>query len=627
MHPRALRGMGGAAVREKETEPMANAGNRDKMRHGLPRRTLLRMAAAMSAESALLVACGGTEATPVPSRAETTAPPPPVSTASMSVGMSAPAALTTASPSATSVVTAPATGTMLSPTPGVVASVDGKLPSGVDGVPDAYTKPVPPFRSVATVPSKGGKVTALTIGYQPPPIPRDQNRFWQELEKRLGATWDVTIAPSASFGEKTSAVLSGGDLPELFYLNPDQNADFQRKVLDQGAFTDLTPYLNPDAIKEYPNLARYPPFIWKNSAFKGKIYGVPKPVLRSGNLGFYRSDWMRKLSLAPPKNADDLFTMLVAFAKKDPDGNGKDDTWGSGGTPASVFNLAIWSLLYRVPNDWRLNADGTLTKDLETDEYRQAVDFAHRLWVAGAFHPDSASLTSTQERDQWWAGKIGIHSEGFVAFWGNKGGQVRIRQNVGPDAEIVGLIPPGANGGQGVTYNLSGFFGFTAIPAKVGKDGGRVKELLRILDYLAAPFGSEEYNFLYYGIDGVDNDPQPDGSRAVNDHGRDEFGDLVYQMKSEYSFFYPGAPGDAEKAQALSKQSLAIGIDNPTFGLTSPTKNAKGPELTQLRTDRITEIITSRQPLAALDAYIKDWRSRGGDAIRKEFEQALKDGK
>jgi len=284
--PVYIEAMGSAAVREKETEPMANAGNRDKTRRGLSRRTLLRIgltAAAMSAESALLVACGGTEATPVPSRVETTAPPPPVGTASMSVGMSAPAALTTASPPASGVVTSPATGTTLAPTPGVVASADGKLPSGVDGVPDAYTKPVPPFTSVATVPSKGGKVTALTIGYQPPPIPRDQNRFWQELEKRLGATWDVTIAPSASFGEKTSAVLSGGDLPELFYLNPDQNADFQRKVLDQGAFTDLTPYLNPDAIKEYPNLARYPPLYLCVVAYsphprgRSSLPGSPRP--------------------------------------------------------------------------------------------------------------------------------------------------------------------------------------------------------------------------------------------------------------------------------------------------------------------------------------------------------------
>ena len=45
--------------------------------------------------------------------------------------------------------------------------------------------------------------------------------------------------------------------------------------------------------------------------------------------------------------------------------------------------------------------------------------------------------------------------------------------------------------------------GIAAIPAKVGKDKERVKELLRVIDYLAAPFGCEEWVFLNYGHEGV----------------------------------------------------------------------------------------------------------------------------
>jgi len=35
-------------------------------------------------------------------------------------------------------------------------------------------------------------------------------------------------------------------------------------------------------------------------------------------------------------------------------------------------------------------------------------------------------------------------------------------------------------------------------------------------------------------------------------------------------------------------------------------------------------IVTGRQPLTALDTYIKDWKSRGGDMIRQEYQQSLK---
>jgi len=571
-----------------------------------------------SATTAILTACGG-GATGESGTPATKPPVPTANGATTATTATIPATITSASSAA-----APQIGTA-----GAVPSVnlvDGQIPSGIVGVPDAYTKPPTRFfQATPNIPGKGGTVKVFSILYGTPPVRRTENRYWQELEKRLGVTWEPTLAPSVSFGEKSAAVTAGGDLGDLFYLNPDQNADAQRQLIQQGAFADLTPYLSGDGLKEFPNLARYPDYLWKNVAFKGKIYGVPKPVLRGGNIGFYRSDWLQKLHLSYPKNADDTYNMLVAFSKNHPGGNGQE-TFGATSSGPNPWSVLVWGGIFRAPNEWRLNPDGTLTRNLETDEYRQAVEFAHRLYTGGAFHPDAAGMNSDQERDLWRAARLGIHSEGFIAFWGNKGPITYMHQNV-PDAAIDGFIPPGFDGGHGVTNNLSGFFGFTAVPTKVGKDKERTKELLRILDYLAAPFGSEEYNFIYYGVDGWDNDVQPDGSRIVNDQGRSELGGLVYMMQSEYSFYYPGAPGDAERAQAIDKQSLALGIDNPTYGLSSATNNAKGAELTQLRIDRTTAFVTGREPMSAYDQYIKDWRSRGGDTIRKEFEQAIKEAK
>ena len=70
---------------------------------------------------------------------------------------------------------------------------------------------------------------------------------------------------------------------------------------------------------------------------------------------------------------------------------------------------------------------------------------------------------------------------------------------------------------------------------------------------------------------------------------------------------------------------MAHSAANPTYGLYSPTAIAKGAELTQLTTDRMVAIITGRDPFSAFDQFVKDWRSRGGDQARKEYEQALKE--
>jgi putative aldouronate transport system substrate-binding protein len=89
-------------------------------------------------------------------------------------------------------------------------------------------------------------------------------------------------------------------------------------------------------------------------------------------------------------------------------------------------------------------------------------------------------------------------------------------------------------------------------------------------------------------------------------------------------FYFPTDPGDAQFMQTAAAQIAALGIDNPALTAFSPTNAAKSGELNQLGTDRITALITGRDPLTALDQYIKDWKARGGDQIRTELQQDLK---
>src|SRR6185436_5476325 len=164
----------------------------------------------------------------------------------------------------------------------------------------------------------------------------------------------------------------------------------------------------------------------------------------------------------------------------------------------------------------------------------------------------------------------------------------------------------------------------SCIPAKIGKDTERVKELLRIIDYAQAPFGSEEYYFLRWGLPGVHHEVQ-NGAPVTNDKGRAEITSLSSGIgRRNDIFYYPEAPDDARLMQQWCKDQLAFGIDNPTYGLYSPTAIAKGSELQTLATDRITAIVSGREPASTYDQFVADWRSRGGDQMRTEFEQELK---
>jgi putative aldouronate transport system substrate-binding protein len=176
-----------------------------------------------------------------------------------------------------------------------------------------------------------------------------------------------------------------------------------------------------------------------------------------------------------------------------------------------------------------------------------------------------------------------------------------------------------------VTYNSSGYFGFAAIPAKVGKDQSRVEELLRICDFNCAPFGAEEFLFVRYGIEGYHYDLK-DGAPILNDNGRKDIGALTNFSRRNDVFYYPTAPDDARFMQSTCRDFLAIGIDNPCLTAYSPTWVAKAGELNQLRIDRISAIVTGRDPLSKLDDYVKEWRSRAGDQARREYEVVLATG-
>lgn len=509
------------------------------------------------------------------------------------------------------------------------ATVDGKVPSPNPqiGVPDAYLKLPPPFKSVTMTPgNKGSKVSAYVINYDPPIPPRESNKYWQELEKRLGVTYDVIQSPAANYQEKTIALIAGGDLPDLMFLDTNNVPDLNKPIL-QGAFADLTPYLSGDALKDYPNLAAFPPVLWKNVALGKKIYGVPRPRFLANTAFYFRQDWAEKVGFGTPKNADDVFNMFVAMSKNHPDG-GTGTTFGlSSSSPRPSLGLDYLIGMFRGANEWRLNADGTLTRSYETDEFKQTLDWARRLWAAGGYHPDAANLSTNQNKDLMAGGKVGAYADGLAGLMG-AGTRGRTKAN-NPNAVVTGWSPPGFDGGKAIYPKYIGYFGQVAIPTKAAKDKERVKELLRIVNYLAAPFGSEENIFLSKGIEGV-HYTLKDGVPVVNDLGKTEIGvnsgtqGVITGLTNPPPVAFYDPPSDGTDMQKIQSTLLANAVDNPVWGYYSPTNSQKNGELEQLRADAVVGIVTGRDPMSAYDTFIKDWRSRGGDQIRKEYQDAIK---
>lgn len=497
---------------------------------------------------------------------------------------------------------------------------EGFLPGG-DGVPDAYLKLPPPFQSVDETPANGGTVRIFLLSYGSPVPPRDENSHWQELERRLGVDrLEIQFAPPATYADQLATTIAGGDLPDLTVLHFGQAPAAQQTVF-QGAWTDLTPHLSGDALQAYPNLARFDERSWRHSQIDGKYFGVPRPRWNlSGGINL-RQDWADAAGIPEPANADEWFRLMDAFTRQDPDGNGQADTWGLGSHQRDVFCQTAIKHMFRSPASWRLNADGSLTNEIETEEFRATVEFQRRMFEAGLYHPNSATATPQEGKNGFISGQYGAFQDAVTALFGSTGLKSSAQQ-LNPNARPRHMVMPGHDGGPGLASINQAFFGIVGIPASVGQDEERLQALLRILNWLAAPFGSEEGTFKSSGIEGIHHTVNDEGHRILTELGRRELG-AGELIGGPPVFYYGDQPEDARVIQNVARELMEVAIESPTINLYSPTNAEEGGALYQLMLDTTSAIVQSREPMGAYDQFVEEWRSRGGDQIRQEYEEAL----
>jgi putative aldouronate transport system substrate-binding protein len=489
------------------------------------------------------------------------------------------------------------------------------LPGTAAGVQDGYINyPKNLIQSVKRTPASGGDVTALVIQYFPPPTPMDQNAYWQELNRELGATFKPIITPDPDYQSKMTAIVAGGDLPDLTLI-PAFIGLANQADLVQAQCANLDEYLAGDAVKDYPNLANLPTFAWKSTVFAGSIYGIPHPRGVFGNGMFVQQNLLDQAGVPSPKNADEFLRVMKDVTQP------KRNVWGLGASLNSTYGIGFFQQLFGVPNGWRQQG-GKFTRDLETEQNKETVAYMQTLFQAGVFHPDANNMSTSQSKTAFVAGKIASYWDGFNAFqqhW-------ETITPINPDFKIRLIMPFAHNGGRGRYFFGGGSFGNTFIK-KAG--ASRVKELLRVVDYFAAPFGSREYLLITSGVKDIDYTLDDKGNPIPTKRGQADTtlssGYVgTYVVNCPTPIFDPKYPEYARVVHQQEEQLVPLGVMNPTVGLYSNTNVSKGTTLGQMVNDRLSAIIAGRAPMSDYDNLVRDWRSQGGDQIRQEYEEAYK---
>ncbi|MBV9326460.1 MAG: hypothetical protein JO352_22070 [Chloroflexi bacterium] len=488
------------------------------------------------------------------------------------------------------------------------------LPATAEGVSAGFFH-FPPkdqlVQSVKDTPGTGGDINAFTVTYNPPGPALESNPAWQEINKRLGARLNINAVPFADFIVKFNTILSSGDLPDIIYYHPSVNLANLTDWL-KSSCADLTPYLSGDAVKDYPNLANLPPSNAKTfTVYNDGIYGVHNPKGSVFALGmFVHQEMLDGLGVAQIKNSDDFKRVATQLT------NASAGRYALGGS-STGGPLGFFAQMFRAPNVWKYE-NGHLTRDIETEEYKEAVAYTRDLIAGGMVYPDVPSTSLNGAKPLFVNGTFAALYDGFPAFIAYYD-----MFQVDPSYKLRTIRPFAFDGGQPVYYTGNSGVG-PVFFKKASPD--RIKELLRVLNFLAAPFGTTEYLLNMFGVEGTDFTYSSEGDPTLTDQGKaDTLVQWTYVMRAPDALYHPGAPDYAQVWHDEEVAHLSTAVDDPTTPYTplSPSYGKQNGPLTQMLLDRSTDILWGRAPVSSWDQVVQDWRSQGGDAIRSELEQVM----
>ena len=423
------------------------------------------------------------------------------------------------------------------------------------------------------------------------------------------------------YDEKMGLVLaSPANMPMIMHVNAISGGIVD--AAEAGAFWDLNEFIWDS--KKYPNLSQANKEILKALTINKQLIGIYK-ARELGRYGIgYRTDWAEKLGLAEPKTIEDIYNMLHAFTYDDPDGNGKNDTYGLA-MCRYTGPLDIIQTWFGCGNGW-VELDDELVPVHKTPEYKEALRWAKKIYDEGLIAPDWAVRETTGWRDQVNKGEAGMFIDvldGSRRIWDylvNNNVPSVVDPTKNASMTLIGTI-------NNRTLATPGYNGFLVI-TKAAKTREEVEACLHFIDKMC---DDEMITLCSYGLRGYTYDIDDDG--YIIDIKTDPAQQKIHASLNQSICFIPKMLGQVQPAMRQTDRKLRetaviasnerYAVLNPalTYLSNSPSYALNGALLDQLLSDARTQYICGRIDDAGLQAAFDKWDKIGADIVHEVNEQ------
>lgn len=475
-----------------------------------------------------------------------------------------------------------------------------------------------------------------------------EHAYESELGIKVKYTW---TAPGNQFVQKLNTQIAANSLPDIIPCSATQ----LKMLVDNDVAADLTDVFRRYATDFTNEMMKEDNNIGVSQAtIGGRLKALPHldGNRDAANMWWVRKDWLGNLGLGEPKTMDDILKIAEAFAKDDPDQDGKADTYGlalhkdlfSGTAGLEAFMEGYHAYC----DGWLKDSSGKIVSGVIQPEVKAALSTLQKLYAKGIVDKEFAVKDASKVSEDIIAGKTGLFSgQHWQAFYPIPDS---VKKN--PKASWA-VYPIVSSDGKPAKTMLNGS---TTTFYAVNKSMKNPEAAVKLYNYFYKkdPAISKDFDSAFHGINGEQETKVGNNycwavelsfypkqnlfiSQQVNKYltTKDEsllknfwVKDNVTQIqkylagdKTLYGAWMWCGPDSAEQViDKYDKNSLFL--QNAYIGADTDSMTQYNTTLDHLKLTEFTKIIMGQSPIGAFDDFVSQWHKLGGDSITEEVNEA-----
>jgi putative aldouronate transport system substrate-binding protein len=487
-------------------------------------------------------------------------------------------------------------------------------------------------------------------------------KFYEDkLNIKLTREWSAVKGDP--YDQKVMLAIASRQIPDVMQVNEEQ----LRLLVKANLIEDLTDVFSKyasDKVRELQvDLAKNTAL--ETATFGGKLYAIPSIAIKGDavTMLWLRKDWLDKLKLPEPKTLDDIEAISKAFIDNKM-GGAKTIGMTGPNTPELANDKgnrshgfdAVFSAFHSFPGNWIKNKDGKVTYGSIEPESKLALAKLRDWYSKGLI--DKEFFLRENPDESFLSGQNGLL---FGPWWYGWGNLTQTFDKI-PEAQWKAYAAPVDSEGKHVTHlqPVSRDYlvirkGFEHPEAVMKAYNLRLGLTRRAADIpaedstrWAAEVTTINKNLDVFQVNADDIEAVTHRRHMILDaiDGKIDPKTLAPEVQEAYDFakkymddstvvkYYPQAIKDGlALVQTGSFQAYIIGgapLDNTYEEVSSliysPTETMKvrWANLKKLENETFLKIVIGGAPIDSFDAFVKQWRSIGGDKIISEVEEAIK---